>query len=109
MKKNCFGMGGVDTARWKPRRTQGTVINKTRNKFAWAVLAIGTTSFAVYYSIISYLGGDDLKERMRNDFLKQTEEEVDRKNLMKFSLLAPRRGDSIRQFLEEQESDRVQK
>ncbi|XP_065092900.1 uncharacterized protein LOC135713665 [Ochlerotatus camptorhynchus] len=102
-------MGGVDTTRWKPRRTQGTVINKTRNKFAWAVLAIGTTSFAVYYSIFRYLGGDELKERMRRDFFEKTDEEVDRRNLMRFSLLAPRRGDSIRQLLEEQESDRKQK
>lgn len=96
-------------SKWKPRRTQGTVINKTRNKFAWAVLAVGTATFAVYYSVIRYIGGDDLKQRMRRDFLEQSEEEIDRRNLMRFSLLAPRKGDSIRKLLEEQESDRVEK
>ncbi|XP_021695788.1 uncharacterized protein LOC110675366 [Aedes aegypti] len=102
-------MGGVDTSKWKPRRAQGTVINNTRNKFAWAVLAIGTASFAVYYSIISYIGGSDLKQRMRKDFLEQTEEEIDRRNLMRFSLLAPRKGDTIRKLLEDQETNRTEK
>lgn len=106
---SVFVMGGVDTTRWKPRRTHGTVINKTRNKFAWAVLAIGTTTFAVFYSIVRYIGGDDLKERMRRDFLEPTDAEIDRRNLMRFSLVAPRRGDSIRQLLDEREDDRKEK
>lgn len=102
-------MGGVDTSKWKPRRTRGTVINKARNKFAWAVLAIGSATFAVYYSIISYIGGDELKQRLRRNFLEQTEEEIDRRNLMQFSLLAPKKGDTIRKLLEDQENERTEK
>lgn len=96
-------------SKWKPRRTHGTVINKTRNQFAWVALAIGTASFAVFYSIISYIGGQELKDRMRRDFFEKTDEEVDRRNLMRFGLLAPRRGDSIRKLLEQEKADRSEK
>ncbi|KAL9701878.1 hypothetical protein quinque_005319 [Culex quinquefasciatus] len=102
-------MGGVDTSKWKPRRTQGTVISSTRNRFAWAVLAIGSATFAVYYSIYRYIGGDELKQRMKRDFYEQTEEEIDRRNLMRFSLVAPKRGDTIRKLLEEERIDRSEK
>ncbi|XP_055623614.1 uncharacterized protein LOC129767031 [Toxorhynchites rutilus septentrionalis] len=102
-------MGGVDTSKWKPRRTQGTVINRTRNQFAWAVLAIGTLSFAVFYSACRYIGGEKFKQRLHKDFFERTEEEVDRKALMNFSLLAPRRGDTIRKLLEEEAIDRSEK
>lgn len=102
-------MGGVDTSKWKPRRTQGTVINKTRNRFAWAVLAIGTASFGIYYSIYRYIGGEELKQRMKRDFYEQTEEEIDRRNLMRFSLIAPKRGDTIRKLLEDERIDRSEK
>uniref|UniRef100_A0A182NHG9 Uncharacterized protein n=1 Tax=Anopheles dirus TaxID=7168 RepID=A0A182NHG9_9DIPT len=98
-------MGGVDASRWKPRRTKGTVIHKTRNQFAWAVIAAGTTIFAAYY----YIGGDDLKQRIRKDFYEKTEEEVDRRNLMRFSLVAPKRGETIRQLLEEERDDQARK
>lgn len=102
-------MGGVDVSKWKPRRTQGTTINKTRNQFAWAVLAIGAASFGIYYSIISLIGGDDLKQRIRRDFFEKTEEEIDRRNLMQSSFLATRRGDTIRKILKKQDDDRVEK
>ncbi|XP_055606457.1 uncharacterized protein LOC129754421 [Uranotaenia lowii] len=102
-------MGGVDTSRWKPRRVHGTVINKTRNKFAWAVIAVGSLSFGAFYSIIRYIGGEDLQQRMKRDFFTQTEEEIDRKNLMRHSLLAPKRGDSIRKILEQQKIDNSEK
>uniref|UniRef100_A0A182UG37 Structure-specific endonuclease subunit SLX4 n=1 Tax=Anopheles melas TaxID=34690 RepID=A0A182UG37_9DIPT len=100
-------MGGVDTTRWKPRRTKGTVIYKTRNQFAWAVIAAGTAIFATYYTVVSYVGGDGLKERLRRDFFEKTEEEVDRRNLMRFSLVAPKRGDTIRKLLEEEKDDQT--
>ncbi|XP_058467013.1 uncharacterized protein LOC131439924 [Malaya genurostris] len=102
-------MGGVDTSKRKPRQTKGTVINQTRNRFAWIVLALGTTSFAVYYSVLNFFGGQQLKDRIHKDFFEPTEEEIDRKNLMRFSLLAPHRGDTIRKFLEEEKIDRSQK
>lgn len=102
-------MGGVDASKWKPRRTQGTVINRTRNRFAWTVLAIGSATFAVYYSIYRYIGGDELKQRMKRDFYEQTEEEIDRRNLMRFSLVAPKRGDTIRKLLEDERIDRSEK
>ncbi|XP_053688613.1 uncharacterized protein LOC128737892 [Sabethes cyaneus] len=102
-------MGGVDTSKRKPRRTQGTVINQTRNRFAWAVLGLGAASFAVYYSIISYYGGQELKERFLRDFHEKTQAEIDRSYLMRRSLLAPKRGDSIRELLEEEKIDRSEK
>ncbi|KFB48800.1 Dyak\GE21606-PA-like protein [Anopheles sinensis] len=102
-------MGGIDASRWKPRRTKGTVIYKTRNQFAWAVIAAGTVFFATFYSVVSYIGGDDLKQRLRRDFFEKTEEEVDRKNLMRFSLIAPKRGDTIRKLLEEEKEDQARK
>ncbi|XP_058828495.1 uncharacterized protein LOC131688311 [Topomyia yanbarensis] len=102
-------MGGVDTSKRKPRQTKGTVINRTRNRFAWVVLAVGTASFAVYYSILNYAGGERLQERIHKDFFEKTDEEIDRKNLMRFSLLAPHRGDTIRQLLEEEKIDRSRK
>ncbi|XP_058053323.1 uncharacterized protein LOC131205301 [Anopheles bellator] len=102
-------MGGVDTSRWKPRRTKGTVIYKTRNSFAWATIAAGTLFFGVFYSFVSYFGGDELKQRMQRDFYEKTEEEIDRKNLFKHSLLAPKRGDTIRKLLQDEEDDRIRK
>uniref|UniRef100_A0A182P3P8 Uncharacterized protein n=1 Tax=Anopheles epiroticus TaxID=199890 RepID=A0A182P3P8_9DIPT len=102
-------MGGVDASRWKPRRAKGTVIYKTRNQFAWAVIAAGTAIFATYYTVVSYVGGDDLKKRLRRDFSEKTEEEVDRRNLMRFSLVAPKRGDTIRRLLDEEKDDQAKK
>ncbi|XP_052862460.1 uncharacterized protein LOC128269128 [Anopheles cruzii] len=102
-------MGGVDTSRWKPRRTKGTVIYKTRNSFAWATIAAGALFFGVFYSFVSYLGGDELKQRMQRDFYEKTEEEIDRQNLFKHSLLAPKRGDTIRKLLQDEEDDRIRK
>ncbi|XP_053672328.1 uncharacterized protein LOC128722677 [Anopheles nili] len=102
-------MGGVDNSHWKPRRTKGTVIYKTRNQFAWAVVAAGTVLFATFYTVVSYFGGDDLQHRLKRDFFEKTEEEVDRKNLMRVSLIAPRRGDSIRKLLEEEKDDLTRK
>ncbi|XP_049542066.1 uncharacterized protein LOC125955155 [Anopheles darlingi] len=102
-------MGGVDTSRWKPRRAKGTVIFKTRNQFAWGVIAAGTVIFGVVYSIASYIGGEELKQRMQRDFYEKTEEEIDRRNLMRFSLVAPKRGDTIRKLLEEEKDDQARK
>lgn len=102
-------MGGVDSSKWKPRRTAGTVINKTRNQFAWKVITGCTASFAVFYTILTYFGGEKLKKRFHRDFGEPTEEEIDRKNLMRYSLIAPKRGDTIRQLLEEEELDQARK
>uniref|UniRef100_A0A182LYY0 Uncharacterized protein n=1 Tax=Anopheles culicifacies TaxID=139723 RepID=A0A182LYY0_9DIPT len=102
-------MGGVDTSGWKPRRTKGTVIYNTRNQFAWVVIAAGTAIFATFYTVASYFGGDDLKQRMRRDFYEKTEEEIDRRNLMRFSLIAPKRGDTIRKLLEDEKEEQAKK
>lgn len=50
-----------------------------------------------------------MKQRMKRDFYEQTEEEIDRRNLMRFSLVAPKRGDTIRKLLEDERIDRSEK
>uniref|UniRef100_A0A182SZW6 Uncharacterized protein n=1 Tax=Anopheles maculatus TaxID=74869 RepID=A0A182SZW6_9DIPT len=44
---------------------------------------------------------------MRRDFYEKTEEEIDRRNLMRFSLIAPKRGDTIRKLLEDEKEEQA--
>ncbi|ALC44414.1 CG42307 [Drosophila busckii] len=89
-------MDSIDTSKRKPRRTQGTPSYFYRNRFAYAFIAAGTVLFGIWSLTPMQRIAN---EKLHKQFSQPTEAEKDRKGLFDFT--APRRGQFIREAIEE--------